>query len=125
MKTKEQYVDGFVLIIPKKNIQAYAKLATTAGKIWIEHGAIEYRECVADDLKTMMGVSFTALTKAKKSELVIFSWITYKNLKHRNAVNAKVMEDPRIKKMDPKKMPFDCNKMSYGGFKILVSKQSS
>lgn len=115
------YVDGFVIPIPKKNIVSYRKIAKAACKIWLEHGALEYRECVGDDLKTKGMLSFTTVAKAKPSETVAFSWIVYKSRAHRDAVNAKVMKDPRIAKMMAKTaMPFDCKRMAYGGFKAIV-----
>lgn len=116
-----RYVDGFVLPVPKKNLQAYRRLAQKAGKIWREHGALDYKECAGDDLNTKMGVPFLKSAKAKPGETVVFSYIVYKSRTHRDRVNAKVMKDPRIKKMcDPKDMPFDCKRMVYGGFKVLV-----
>ena len=114
------YVDGFVIPIPKKNMAAYRRMATQAGKIWMEHGALEYRECVGDDLKTTFGTSFPKLAKSKPSETVLFSWVVYKSKAHRDRVNAKVMKDPRLDSMDPKTMPFDVKRMLYGGFKVLV-----
>jgi len=117
-----RYVDGFVLTVPKKNLAAYVRLAQKAGKIWREHGALEYRECAGDDLTVKMGVPFPRLAKAKPGETVVFSWIVYKSRAHRDRVNAKVMKDPRITGMcDPKSMPFDCKRMAYGGFKMMVS----
>jgi len=116
-----RYVDGFVLPIPKKKLKAYRRIAQLAGKVWREHGALEYLECVGDDLKTKMGVPFPRLAKVKSGETVILSWIVYKSRGHRNRVNAKVMKDPRIAKMmDPKSMPFDVKRMTMGGFKTLV-----
>lgn len=118
---KEQYVDGFVLKVERKNLKSYLKLAKLADKVWRDHGAIDYKETVSDDIKTDMGLSFAKLTKQKPSEVIIFSWITYKSKAHRNQVNKKVMKDPRLVDcMDPKTMPFDVKKMSYGGFKIIV-----
>ena len=115
------YVDGFVLAVPKKNLAAYRRMSVAGGKIWRSHGAIEYRECVGDDLKTRWGVPFPKLAKAKAGETVFFSWIVYKSKAHRNAVNAKVMKDKRMDKiMKNMKMPFDMKRMSYGGFKIVV-----
>src|SRR3990167_7552205 len=103
-----KYVDGFVIPMPKKNIPTYRRMAKKAAKIWQEYGALEYRECISDDLKVKMGLSFSRLTKLKPGEMVVFSWIVYKSRAHRDSVNAKVMKDPRIKKMcDVKKMPFD------------------
>jgi uncharacterized protein YbaA (DUF1428 family) len=113
------YVDGFVLPVPKKNIPAYRKMAHKAGKIWRDHGALEFRECVGDDLKVKMGVAFPRGARAKPSETVFFSYIVYRSKAHRDRVNAKVMKDPRLK-MDAKAMPFDFRRMMYGGFKVLV-----
>ena len=116
------YIDGFVLAVPKKNIAQYRRIARKAGKIWREHGALEFRECVGDDLKVKMGIPFPHLAKVKKNDTVVFSWIVFKSRGHRDRVNAKVMKDPRLTKMmDPKAMPFDCNRMTYGGFKMLVN----
>lgn len=119
--SKGKYIDGFVLAVPKKKLSEYKKIAQKAGKIWMEHGALEYIECSADDMKVQMGVPFPKLTKLKTGETVLFSWIVYKSRSHRNAVNAKVMKDKRMKTMgEAKDMPFDCKRMSYGGFKVLV-----
>jgi uncharacterized protein YbaA (DUF1428 family) len=116
------YIDGFVLPVPEKNLSAYRRIAKLACKVWKEHGALEYRECVGDDLTVPMGVPFPKLIKPKKGETVVFSWIEYKSRKHRDQVNAKVMADPRMMAMcDWKKMPFDCKRMTWGGFKVLVS----
>src|SRR5262245_14196711 len=117
------YVDGFVLPIPKKNLLAYRRMASKAGKIWRELGALEYRECVGDDLKVKMGLSFTKLAKLKRGETAVFSWIVYKSRAHRDQVNAKVMKDPRIANMisADKPMPFDVKRMSYGGFRVIVA----
>ena len=116
-----RYVDGFVLPVPKKNLATYRRMAEKAGKIWREHGALEYRECVGDDLKVKFGVPFSRIAKAKAGETVVFSWIVSKSRGHRDRVNAKVMKDPRIMGMcDSKSMPFDVKRMAYGGFKILV-----
>ena len=115
------YVDGFVLTVPKKNLAAYRRMSKKSGKIWREYGALEYRECVGDDLKVKFGVPFPRLAKAKPSETVVFSWIVYKSREHRDRVNAKVMKDPRLAGMcDSKSMPFDMKRMAYGGFKVLV-----
>lgn len=115
------YVDGFVLPVPKKNMQAYRRMAVKAGKIWRELGALEYRECVGDDLDVKMGVPFTRIVKPKPGETIVFSWIVYKSRAHRDRVNAKVMADPRLASMmDVKNTPFDCKRMAYGGFKVLV-----
>jgi uncharacterized protein YbaA (DUF1428 family) len=115
------YVDGFVVPVPKKNLRAYRRLARKAGKIWREHGALEFRECVADDVKVGKWTSFPRSVKLKSGETVVFSWITYKSRSHRDRVNAKVMKDKRLAKMmDPKAMPFDGKRMVYGGFKVLL-----
>jgi uncharacterized protein YbaA (DUF1428 family) len=115
-----KYVDGYVLPVPKKKLGAYRRLAQKAGKIWQDHGALEFRECAGDDLNIKMGVPFPRRIKLKRGETVVFSWIVFKSRAHRDQVNAKVMKDPRLAAMDPKSMPFDCNRMSYGGFKVLV-----
>lgn len=115
------YVDGFVLPVPKKNLKAYFRMAGKAGKIWREHGALEYRECVGDDLNVKMGLPFPRLAKIKPGETTVFSWIVYKSRAHRDRVNAKVMKDPRIRGMcDEKSMPFDVKRMAWGGFKVVV-----
>ncbi len=113
------YVDGFVLPVPKKNLAAYRRLAQKTGRIWLQCGALEYRECVGDDLDVKMGRPFPRQLKLKRGETVIFSWIAYKSRAHRDEVNAKVMKDPRIANMSSK-MPFDVKRMVYGGFKTLV-----
>ena len=116
-----RYVDGFVLPVPKDNIEAYRKIARKAGKIWREHGALEYIECVADDVKPGKRTSFPQSVKLKADEVVVFSWIVYPSRKQRDAINAKVMADPRLESMmDPTKMPFDMQRMFFGGFKTLV-----
>ena len=116
-----RYVDGYVLPVPKKNVQAYRRIAQKAGRIWREHGAVEYRECVGDDLNVKSGVSFPRRIKLKRGETVIFSRVVFKSRAHRDRVNAKVMKDPRLSDMiDPKAMPFDVKRMLYGGFKIVV-----
>ena len=112
------YVDGFVLVVPKKNLAAYKTMARKAGKIWREHGALDYHECVGDDLKTKYGLPFPKLTKAKPNEIVLFSFIVYKSRAHRDKVNAKVMSDPRLESA-AKDMPFDMKRMAFGGFKTL------
>ncbi|MGH8642522.1 MAG: DUF1428 domain-containing protein [Burkholderiales bacterium] len=115
------YVDGFVLPVPKKKLQAYRRMAQKAGKVWRDHGALEFRECVADDVKPGKRTSFPQSVKLKKGETVFFSYIVYKSRAQRDRVNAKVMKDPRIKAMgDFKDMPFDVKRMIYGGFKVLV-----
>ena len=114
------YVDGFIVPVPKKNLQAYRRMAQKAGKVWREYGALAYQECVADDVKVGKWTSFPRSVKLKAGETVVFSWIVYKSRKHRDAVNAKVMADPRLAGMDPKSMPFDGKRMIYGGFTPIV-----
>jgi uncharacterized protein YbaA (DUF1428 family) len=114
------YVDGFVLPIPKKNRAAYLKMARTAGKVWREHGALDYKECIANDVKPGKWTSFPQSVKLKKNEVVWFSYIVYKNRKHRDRVLKKVFADKRLAGMDPKKMPFDGKRMIYGGFEVVV-----
>lgn len=115
------YVDGFVVPVPKKNLDAYRKMALKAGKIWLEHGAIEFKECIAEDVKPGKLTSFPQSVKLKPSEVVVFSYIVYKNRATRDKVNKKVMEDPRLKDMmQGKDMPFDGKRMIYGGFETLV-----
>jgi uncharacterized protein YbaA (DUF1428 family) len=118
---RAKYVDGFVLAVPKSKINAYLRLARMCSKIWLEHGALEFRECVGDDLQIKMGVPFPKIIKTKPKETVVFSWITYKSRAHRDSVNSKVMKDSRMENMDPKSMPFDSKRMVYGGFKIQVN----
>lgn len=116
-----KYVDGFVLPIPKKNIKAYFKVATLCSKIWIDHGAIDYLECVADDVKVGRLTSFPRSVKLKKNEIVVFSYITYKSRKHRDLVLKRVFADPRMKPMmNDSSQIFDMKRMIYGGFKTIV-----
>lgn len=116
-----RYVDGFLLPVPKKNLPAYRRIARMAGKVWRKHGALDYKECVGDDLDTKMGVPFPRLVKPKPGETVIFAYIVFKSRAHRDRVNAKVMKElmnnPGMKNMP---MPFDMKRMAYGGFKVLV-----
>jgi uncharacterized protein YbaA (DUF1428 family) len=115
------YVDGFLLPVPQKNLEIYRKMSQMAGKVWREHGALEYFECAGDDLKIAKVASFLKAAQAKPSETVIFSWIVYKSRAHRDKVNKKVMKDPRIANMmKDKDMPFDPKRMCYGGFKVIV-----
>jgi uncharacterized protein YbaA (DUF1428 family) len=115
------YVDGFVLAVPKKNVKVYRRIASMAGKVWREHGALDYKECVADDVKPGKVTSFPQSVKLKKNEAVWFSWIVYKSKADRNRILKKVMADKRLAKMmDPKAMPFDMKRMIYGGFKVMV-----
>lgn len=117
-----RYVDGYVLPVPKKKLQAYRSMAQKAGKIWREHGAIEFRECVADDVKPGKRTSFPRSVKLKPGETVMFSWIVFKSRAQRDRVNAKVMKDPRLTgMMNTKDLPFDAKRMFWGGFKVLVS----
>jgi uncharacterized protein YbaA (DUF1428 family) len=116
------YVDGFVLPVPKKKLAAYVKLARLARTVWMEHGALDYKECAADDVSWGKRTSFPRSVKLKSTETVFFSYIVYKSRKHRDAVMAKVMKDKRLTgSMDPKKMPFDAKRMIFGGFKVLVT----
>jgi uncharacterized protein YbaA (DUF1428 family) len=115
------YVDGFVVPVPKKKIEAYRRMAVKSGKVWREHGALQYRECIADDVKWGKRTSFPRSVKLKPGEVVWFSWIVYKSRKHRDRVVAKVMKDPRLADMmDLKALPFDAKRMIYGGFKVVV-----
>ena len=115
------YVDGFVVPVPKKNVEAYKKMARTAGKVWMDHGALEYHETMADDVKPGKWTSFPQSVKLKKDEVVFFSWIVYRSRKQRDSVMAKVMKDKRLASMmDPKAMPFDGKRMFYGGFKVMI-----
>ena len=115
------YVDGFVVPVPTKNLVAYRRMASLAGKVWREHGALEYIECLADDVKPGKYTSFPQSVKLKRGETVVFSWIVYKSRKDRDRVNAKVMKDPRLAAMmNPKALPFDGKRMFWGGFKVLV-----
>ena len=116
-----KYVDGFVIPIPKRNLAAYKSMALLGRKVWMDHGALEYFECIGDDLDLGMGTPFPRQQKLKRGETVVFSWILYKSRKHRDRVNAKVMADPRLAKgMAGKPMPFDMKRMQMGGFKVLV-----
>ena len=116
-----RYVDGFLIPLPKKKVQAYRRIALKAGKIWREYGALEFRECVGDDLAVKGMMPFSRRLKLKPGETVMFSWIVFKSRAHRDRVNAKVMNDPRLANMNPKTMPFDVKRMLYGGFKVLVA----
>ena len=119
-----RYVDGYVLPVPKKNLNAYRRMAKKAAKLWHEHGALDYKECVGEDLDVTFGVPFTRQIKLKPGETVVFAYILFKSRAHRDRVNAKVMKDPRLTdSMDVKSMPFDCKRMVYGGFKVIVDAQ--
>jgi uncharacterized protein YbaA (DUF1428 family) len=116
------YVDGYVLPVPKKNLNTYRRIAQKAGKIWREHGALEYCECVGEDLNVKWGVPFPKTLKVKTGETIVFSYVVFKSRAHRDSVNAKVMKDKRLTEMmDESDMPFDCKRMVYGGFKVLVA----
>ena len=115
------YVDGFIVAVPKKKLAAYAQLSKKAGKVWREYGALDYKECIADDVKVGKWTSFPRSVKMKKNETVVFSYIVYKSRADRDRCLKKVMADPRLAKMmNPKKMPFDAKRMIYGGFKVFV-----
>jgi uncharacterized protein YbaA (DUF1428 family) len=114
------YVDGFVVPVPKDNVERYREFASKAGAVWKECGALEFHECVADDVKPGKVTSFPQAVKLEPNEVVVFSWIVYKSREHRDEVNAKVMKDPRMESMGPDKMPFDGKRMIYGGFKPVV-----
>lgn len=115
-----KYVDGFVVPVPIKNVEAYCQLSRKFGAIWREYGALEYRECVADDVKSGVQTSFPQSVLMKVDETVVLSWIVYKSREHRDEVNAKVMADPRLAEMDPTAMPFDSKRMFFGGFTVIV-----
>ena len=121
-----KYIDGFVLVVPKRNLKKYKKMALDAGKMWIKYGALQYVESVGEDISpNMAGIkiwSFPEMTMIKKDETVVFSYIVYRSRKHRDEVNVKVMKDPSMNdpKNKDKKMPFDMKKMAYGGFETLV-----
>jgi uncharacterized protein YbaA (DUF1428 family) len=116
------YVDGFVVPVPKKNLAAYRRMATKCGKVWMEHGALAYHECVGDDVKPGKLTSFPQSVKLKPDETVVFSWIVYKSRAQRDRIMAKVMKDPRLAAMmDPKALPFDGKRMFFGGFKTLIA----
>ena len=117
-----KYVDVFVVPVPRKNLNEYRKMAKLMGKVCREHGALEYHECVADDVKKGKVTSFPRSVKLKAGETVIFSWVVFKSRAHRDSVNKKVMKDPRLAKMmKPKALPFDGMRMFWGGFKTLIS----
>jgi uncharacterized protein YbaA (DUF1428 family) len=118
-----RYVDGFVIPVPKRNLTAYRRMAQKAGKVWRDHGALEYIECVADDVKPGKWTSFPRSVKLKRNETVVFSYIVYKSRAERDRIMSKVMKDPRLAEfMDPKAMPFDGKRMFWGGFKTLVTR---
>lgn len=116
------YVDGYILPVPKKNLTAYLRIAKAASKIWCEHGALRYRECVSEENNPGFGLSFAKGIQCKRGEVVVFAWVEYQSKAQRDRVNAKIMKDPRIAAMcDPKKLPFDPNRMLYEGFKVRVT----
>ncbi|HYA46406.1 MAG TPA: DUF1428 domain-containing protein [Burkholderiales bacterium] len=116
-----KYVDGIVVPVPKRKLGAYRRMAKKSGKVWCEHGALEYHECVADDVKPGKLTSFPRSVKLKPGETVVFAWIVYKSRAHRDRVNAKVMKDPRLASMmDPRALPFDGRRMFWGGFREMV-----
>lgn len=115
------YVDGFIVPVPLKNLDAYRRMSEQMGKLWMDHGALQYVEAVADDVKPGKLTSFPQSVQLKDDETVVFAWILYRSREHRDSVNAKVMDDPRMKSMmDPKDMPFDGKRMFWGGFKSLL-----
>ncbi len=115
-----KYVDGYVLPVRTRDLRAYAALARKAARVWLDHGALEVKECAAEDLTAPCGVPFPRLLKLKRGETAVFSYIVYRSRAHRDRVNAKVMQDPRLQKMVGKPMPFDMKRMTYGGFRTLV-----
>lgn len=115
-----RYVDGFVVPVPKDNVEAYRRMAEDVGKVWREYGALEFVECVADDVKSGEVTSFPQSVKLEPDETVVFAWIAYESREHRDRVNEQVMKDPRIADFDPKSMPFDGKRMFWGGFKVLL-----
>ena len=116
------YVDGFVIPVPTANLPAYRKMARLGRQVWMDHGALDYCECIADDVKPGQWTSFPQSVKLKAGEVVVFSWIVFKSRRHRDSVNAKVMKDPRLAAMmNSKTMPFDTKRMFFGGFKVIVS----
>jgi uncharacterized protein YbaA (DUF1428 family) len=116
-----RYVDGFVLVVPKKNIAAYRRLAQKAGKVWRKYGALEFRECVGQDLRPKgYPLPFTRLMRTKPTETVVFSYIIYRSKADRDRINKKVMKDPQMNENADKAMPFDMKRMAYGGFRTLV-----
>lgn len=116
------YVDGFVLPVPKRKLKQYKRMAEAASKVWMDHGALDYHECVIEDERAEFAQSYRNGLQPQKVETIIFAWIRYRSRKHRDSVNARVMKDPRLQEMcDPKNMPFDCQRMLYGGFEVLVA----
>jgi uncharacterized protein YbaA (DUF1428 family) len=114
------YIDGFIIPLPKDKIDDYRRVAQKAGEVWRDHGALEYRECVGEDLDVKRQVPFPHLINSTPEETVVLAWIVFKSRAHRDEVNAKVMKDPRLAAMDRNATPFDCKRMAYGGFEVLV-----
>ncbi|HLC84830.1 MAG TPA: DUF1428 family protein [Candidatus Nanoarchaeia archaeon] len=120
----KHYIDGFVLCVPKNKVAAYRKMSELAGKVWMEHGALQYVEAIGNDFHGMPeALGFPKMARAKKGEAIMFSWIMYNNKAHRNAVNAKVIKDKRLDNYADKPMPFDMKRMAYGGFVTIVDKK--
>ena len=117
-----KYVDGFVLVVPKKNMKAYLRMAKLGEKLWRKHGALEYKECVGDDVNSKWGVRFPKMAKARRGEVVLFSFIVFKSRAHRDRVNARVMKDVAGAGDQWKEMPFDPKRMAYGGFRVIVGR---
>jgi uncharacterized protein YbaA (DUF1428 family) len=116
-----RYVDGFVIPIPKKELKSYLRMAKMGAKVWKDHGALEYAECVGEDLKAPFGLGFPRMVKLQAGETVVFSWIVYRSRAHRDKVNAAVMKDPRMNDPAMKDaMPFDPKRLAMGGFQVLV-----
>lgn len=115
-----RYVDGFVLPLPKKNVEAYKRFSEEAGKVWRDHGALAYVECIGDDVKPGDVTSFPQAVRLEPGETVVFAWITYESREHRDRVNEQAMKDPRLADMDPATMPFDAKRMFWGGFEVFV-----
>ena len=118
--TVAHYVDGFVIPLPKHKIDEYRRIAEKSGEVWRDHGALEYRECVGEDLNVKGQLPFPLLIDCNADETVVFAWIGFESRAHRDEVNAKVMKDPRLAKLGAEAMPFDCKRMAYGGFEVLV-----
>ncbi len=115
------YVDGFLLAVPRRKLQEYRRLAQRAGKVWREHGALEFRECVADDVQMGEVTSFPRSVQLEQGEIVVFSWIVFESREHRDRVNAEAMKDARLEDMmKPEAMPFDGKRMIYGGFAVML-----
>ncbi len=121
MEKAGKYVDGFVAPVPRQNVEAYRQFSEKAGQVWKEHGALEYVECIADDVKSGKVTSFPQAVKLEPDEVVAFSWIVYESRQERDRIMAAVMSDPRLKDMDSKKLPFDGMRMFFGGFEVLLA----